>query len=131
MLAQEKRRPDGIDAVAIMTPNDTHYPFAAAALDAGLDVVGDKPVTHDFAQACDLVARARAGGRLFAIAHGYTAYPMTRYARQLVHDGALGPPAARPGRIHPGRHGHEASRTDRRTIASAGFSTRSAAGWRW
>ncbi len=91
MLAQEKLRPDGIDAVAIMTPNDTHYPFAAAALDAGLDVVGDKPVTHDFAQACDLVARTRAGGRLFAIAHGYTAYPMTRHARQLVHDGALGP----------------------------------------
>ena len=53
-------RPDGIDAVAIMTPNDTHYPFAAAALDAGLDVVCDKPVTHDFAQACDLVARRRA-----------------------------------------------------------------------
>ncbi len=42
-----------------MTPNDTHYPFAAAALDAGLDVICDKPVTHDFAQACDLVARAR------------------------------------------------------------------------
>ncbi len=90
MLAAEKRRPDGIDAVAIMTPNDTHYPFAAAALDAGLDVIGDKPVTHDFAQACDLVARARKHGRLFAIAHGYSAYPMTRYARTLVRDGALG-----------------------------------------
>src|SRR5258706_15581830 len=73
-----------------MTPNDTHYPFAAAALDAGLDVIGDKPVTHDFAQACDLVARARKHGRLFAIAHGYSAYPMTRYARTLVRDGALG-----------------------------------------
>ncbi len=90
MLAKEKVRPDGIDAVAIMTPNDTHYPFAAAALDAGLDVIGDKPVTHDFAQACDLVARARKNGRLFAIAHGYSAYPMTRYARTLVRDGALG-----------------------------------------
>ncbi|MFO1324612.1 MAG: Gfo/Idh/MocA family oxidoreductase [Burkholderiales bacterium] len=91
MLAQEKARADGIDAVAIMTPNDTHYPFAAAALDAGLDVVGDKPVTHDFAQACDLVARARGAKRLFAIAHGYTAYPMTRYARHLVRDGTIGP----------------------------------------
>jgi len=90
MLAAEKRRPDGIDAVAIMTPNDTHYPFAAAALDAGLDVVCDKPVTHDFAQACDLVSRTRKNGRLFAVAHGYSAYPMTRYARRLVHDGALG-----------------------------------------
>ena len=90
MLAQEKQRPDGIDAVAIMTPNDTHYPFAAAALDAGLDVIGDKPVTHDFAQACDLVARTQKGNRVFAIAHGYTAYPMTRYARHLVREGTLG-----------------------------------------
>jgi predicted dehydrogenase len=90
MLAKEKARPDGIDAVAIMTPNDTHYAFAAAALDAGLDVIGDKPVTHDFAQACDLVARARRNGRLFAIAHAYSAYPMTRYARTLVRDGTLG-----------------------------------------
>jgi predicted dehydrogenase len=91
MLAQERARPDGIDAVAIMTPNDTHYPFAAAALDAGLDVVGDKPVSHDFAQARDLVARAAKGSRIFAIAHGYSAYPMTRYARHLVREGALGP----------------------------------------
>ena len=90
MLDAEKRRPDGIDTVAIMTPNDTHYPFAAAALDAGLDVVCDKPVTHDYAQACDLVARTHRHGRIFAIAHGYSAYPMIRYARQLVRDGALG-----------------------------------------
>ena len=91
MLRQERLRPDGIDAVAIMTPNDTHYPFAVAALDAGLDVVGDKPVTHDFAQACDLVARTHRGGRIYAVAHAYSAYPMTRYARQLVREGVLGP----------------------------------------
>ncbi len=90
LIEREKARADGIDAVAIMTPNDTHYPFAAAALDAGLDVVCDKPVTHDFAQACDLVARTRKQERLFAIAHGYSAYPMTRYARELVRDGVLG-----------------------------------------
>jgi len=90
MLRREALRPDGIDAVAIMTPNDTHYRFAAAALDAGLDVVGDKPVTHDFREACDLVARTRRGERVFAVAHAYTAYPMTRYARRLVRDGVLG-----------------------------------------
>ena len=91
LLARERARDDGAEAVAIMTPNDTHYPYAAAALDAGLDVVCDKPVTHDFAQACDLVRRARGQQRLFALAHGYSAYPMTRYARQLVRDGVLGP----------------------------------------
>jgi predicted dehydrogenase len=90
LIAAEKSREDGVDAVAIMTPNDTHYPSAAAALDAGLDVLCDKPITHDFAQACDLVARVRSKARLFAIAHGYSAYPMTRHARDLVREGALG-----------------------------------------
>ncbi|MFO1398542.1 MAG: Gfo/Idh/MocA family oxidoreductase [Burkholderiales bacterium] len=91
MLAQEKERDDPIDAVGIMTPNDTHYAFAKAALDAGCDVMCDKPVTHDFAQAADLVARTRATGRLFAIAHGYSGYPMIRHARALVQDGTIGP----------------------------------------
>jgi predicted dehydrogenase len=90
MLARERARDDGADAVAIMTPNDTHYPYAAAALDAGFDVIGDKPVTHDFAQACDLVQRVVAGKRLYAITHGYSAYPMVRYARHLVRTGVLG-----------------------------------------
>ena len=58
MLAKEHERADRIDAVAIMTPNDTHYPYSAAALDAGLDVVCDKPVTYSFDEACDLAARA-------------------------------------------------------------------------
>jgi predicted dehydrogenase len=90
MLARERARDDGVDAVAIMTPNDTHYPFAVAALDAGLDVIADKPVAHDAAQARDLVARTRAAGRLFAVTHGYAAYPMTRLASRLVIAGEIG-----------------------------------------
>ena len=90
LIETERARSDGIEAVAIMTPNDTHYPYAAAALDAGLDVICDKPVTHDLAQARDLAERTRKNARLFAIAHGYSAYPMTRYARSLVRDGTLG-----------------------------------------
>ncbi len=90
MLAAERDREDGIDAVAIMTPNDTHYAFARAALDAGLDVICDKPVTRDHREACDLAVRVRREARIFAIAHGYSAYPMTRYARALVREGALG-----------------------------------------
>lgn len=92
MLKAEAARPDGAEAVAIMSPNDDHYPAAAAALDAGLDVIGDKPVSHDFGQACDLVRRTHERGRLFAVVHGYSAYPMVRYARWLVRDGALGEP---------------------------------------
>jgi len=90
MLAAERGRADGIDGVAIMTPNDTHYAHARAALDAGLDVIADKPVTHDHREALDLLARTRANARLFAVAHGYSAYPMTRYARHLARSGALG-----------------------------------------
>jgi predicted dehydrogenase len=90
MLAAERNRPDRIDGVAIMTPNDTHYPFAIAALDAGLDVIADKPVSHDAAQARDLVTRTRNAGRLFAVTHGYAAYPMTRLASRLVQAGEIG-----------------------------------------
>ena len=90
MLEREAGRADCIDAVAIMTPNDTHYAYSAAALAAGLDVVCDKPVTQTFAEACDLAARVRRGQRVFAVAHAYSAYPMTRYARRLVADGMLG-----------------------------------------
>ena len=90
MFDKEKRRADGIEAVAIMTPNDTHYAYAAAALESGLDVIGDKPVTYDFKEACDLVARTSKHSRLFAIAHAYSAYPMTRYARRLIREGVLG-----------------------------------------
>ena len=90
MLSAEATRADGVDAVAIMSPNHTHHPYAADALDAGLDVLCDKPVTHDHTQALDLVARTRAQGRIFAIAHGYSAYPMTRHARHLVRSGAIG-----------------------------------------
>ncbi len=90
MLAAERARGDGVDAVSIMTPNDTHYAYSHAALDAGFDVICDKPVTLTHAEALDLVARTRGAGRVFAITHGYSAYPMVRYARRLVRDGALG-----------------------------------------
>jgi predicted dehydrogenase len=126
LIAREKTRSDGIDAVAVMTPNDTHYPYAAAALDAGLDVVCDKPVTHDFAQACDLVERTRKHGRLFAIAHGYSAYPMTRYARELVREEALG--ALRLVQVEYIQSGLA---TRRKTTAFAGCSIRTAAGSPW
>ena len=91
MLASEAAREDCIDAVAIMSPNDTHYPHCVAALDAGLDVICDKPVSTTAAEARDLAARAQAKNRVLCVTHGYSAYPMTRYAKQLVADGAIGP----------------------------------------
>lgn len=91
MIAAEKLREDGIDGVAIMSPNDTHYPYSAAALDAGLDVICDKPVSTTAAEARDLAARAQAQNRVFCVTHAYSAYPMTRYMKKLIAEDAIGP----------------------------------------
>ena len=90
MCAKEKDRADGIDAVAIMTPNDVHYSQTVTALDAGLDVICDKPITETLAEAKDLAERIERDNRVYCITHGYGAYPMTRHARTLAHDGTLG-----------------------------------------
>ena len=90
MLDGERGRPDGIDAVAIMTPNDRHYAECTAALAAGLDVICDKPMTNSLAEARDLAAGVRAGGHVFCLTHAYSAYPMIRQARAMVAAGALG-----------------------------------------
>jgi predicted dehydrogenase len=91
MIAAEKLREDGIDAVAIMSPNDTHYPYCVAALDAGLDVICDKPVSTTAAEARDLAARAQALNRVLCVTHAYSAYPMTRYMKKLIAEDAIGP----------------------------------------
>src|SRR5688572_3299905 len=62
LLAREAERPDGIDVLAIMTPNDLHYPVAREALARGLDVICDKPLTTKLEDALDLVKRVRASG---------------------------------------------------------------------
>ena len=90
LCATERTRRDPIDAVAIMTPNDVHYAQSATAVDAGFDVMCDKPITITSAEARDLAQRIEQGNRVYCITHGYSAYPMTRYARQLVADGTLG-----------------------------------------
>lgn len=90
MLAVERERADGIEAVAIMTPNDRHYAECTAALAAGLDVICDKPMTNTRAEAQDLARRVRAGGHVFCLTHAYSGYPMIRQARALVAAGAIG-----------------------------------------
>ncbi|HEX5080076.1 MAG TPA: Gfo/Idh/MocA family oxidoreductase [Geminicoccaceae bacterium] len=90
LIAAEKARPDGIDALAIMTPNGLHYAAARDALAHGLDVICDKPMTTTVADALDLVRRVREGGRVFCVTYNYSAYPMVRQARAMVQDGTLG-----------------------------------------
>ena len=90
LLAKEAERPDGIDVIAIMTPNDAHYPAARDALARGLDVICDKPLTTSLEGALDLVRRVEASGLVFCLTHNYTGYPMVRHARAMVRSGALG-----------------------------------------
>jgi predicted dehydrogenase len=91
MMAQaEAARVDGIEAVAIVTPNHMHAPVAQAFLKAGIHVICDKPVTTTSRDAKKLAALARKHGRVFAVAHNYTGYPMVRHARQMVAEGKLG-----------------------------------------
>jgi predicted dehydrogenase len=80
----------GIEAVAIVTPNDQHAPAAEAFLEAGIHVICDKPVTTTLAQAQHLRELARARGLVLAVTYNYSGYPMVRHARQLVREGALG-----------------------------------------
>jgi predicted dehydrogenase len=90
MAAAEAARADGIDVVAIVTPNHLHAPIATAFLNAGIDVICDKPITTTLADALALVQLVKTTGRLFALTHNYSGYPMVRQARAMVAAGELG-----------------------------------------
>ncbi|MDP2696541.1 Gfo/Idh/MocA family protein [Thalassospira sp.] len=90
MAKREAARPDGMDVCAIVTPNHLHFPAAMAMLDAGIHVICDKPLCLDLAEAEKLAAKVAQTGLLFALTHNYTAYPMVREARDMVHGGKLG-----------------------------------------
>ena len=90
MARAEAAREDGIEAVAIVTPNHLHAPVAEAFLKAGVHVICDKPVTTTLKQAHRLQSLAAKHGRIFAVTHNYTGYPMVRHARQMVQQGELG-----------------------------------------
>lgn len=90
MARKEKRRKDGIDAVAIVTPNHVHFEAAAAFLKAGIHVICDKPLTTTLKDAKKLADLVEKSGKVFVLTHNYTGYPMVRQARQMVADGVLG-----------------------------------------
>src|SRR5262245_39098256 len=90
MAAVESKRPDGIEAVAIVTPNHMHAPVAKAFLQAGIHVICDKPLTATLDEAKALAELTRKSGRVFAVTYNYTGYPMVRQARAMVADGTLG-----------------------------------------
>ena len=90
MAKREARRKDGIEAVAIVTPNHVHYPAAREFLKRGIHVICDKPLTSTLADAKKLVAAAEKSDALFVLTHNYTGYPMVRQARAMVAAGVIG-----------------------------------------
>lgn len=90
MAREEKQRPDGIDVVAIVTPNHMHFPVAKAFIEQGIDVICDKPVTTSLEEAVALQQLVREHDAYFALTHNYTAYPMVRQAREMVQSGQIG-----------------------------------------
>ncbi len=90
MALREGKREDGIDAVAIVTPNHAHASAAEAFLKAGIHVICDKPLTTTRQEADRLARLARESGLIFAVTHNYTGYPLVRQARSMITEGMLG-----------------------------------------
>ena len=90
MARLEAARPDGIDAVAIVTPNYLHAAVAAAFLNAGIHVICDKPLAISTAEGEALAALACERNLVFALTHTYSGYPMVRHARAMVAAGEIG-----------------------------------------
>ena len=90
MAGREARRKDGIEAVAIVTPNHMHAAPAIEFLKRGIHVICDKPLTATMAEAKKLAAAADKADALFILTHNYTGYPLVRQARAMIARGDLG-----------------------------------------
>ena len=92
MIAGEQALPESerIDFVTVCTPNRWHFPIAKAFLEGGFHVICEKPVAMSSAEALELKKILLKSGKLFALMHNYTGYPMVKQARKIVADGVLG-----------------------------------------
>jgi predicted dehydrogenase len=90
MLRGERDRPDRIDLVTVATPNSTHYEITKAFLEAGINVLCEKPMTMTVPEAEDIVATAERTGSICAVNYGYSGYALVRHMRAMVARGDLG-----------------------------------------
>jgi predicted dehydrogenase len=92
LIAAELKLPadQRIDFMSVATPNHTHFEIAKAAVEAGFNVICDKPMTFDLRQAEQLAAAVDQSGVVFAVSHNYTGYPLVRQAREMALSGELG-----------------------------------------
>lgn len=92
LIARENELPSDqrMEAVAVLTPNFLHFPMAKQLLEAGYHVICEKPLTTTYEEAKTLADVYKRSGKVFAVTHTYTGYPMVREMRELVAEGALG-----------------------------------------
>lgn len=92
LIEQELKLPadQRIDFISIATPNHTHFPIAKAAIEAGFNVICDKPLTFNLAEAEELSKLVANSNVVFAVTHNYTGYPLVRHARAMIAAGELG-----------------------------------------
>ena len=90
MIDAERKCPDGIDFVVIVTPNHLHLPIALAALEAGIPAMSDKPATASYEEAVKLKAAIAEAGLPYGLTHTYAGYAMVREARAICAAGKLG-----------------------------------------
>ena len=90
MAEAEKLRDDGIDAVAIVTPNNVHADPAITFLKAGIHVICDKPLASNIEEAESIEDTLNKSGKLLMVTHNYTGYPLIRQAKEMVGQGELG-----------------------------------------
>jgi predicted dehydrogenase len=90
MAAAEARRDDRIDAIVIVTPTASHYEIVKVFLEAGINVICDKPLCLSLAQARELKTLAEKGGLILCLTHNYSGYAMVRHAGRMIRDGRLG-----------------------------------------
>ena len=90
MVAKEPKLDEGIEVVAIVTPNHLHYPIAKEFLLAGIHVICDKPMTINTREANELIEIAKTSNLMLAVTYNYSGYPMIRHARKMIELGELG-----------------------------------------
>ncbi len=90
MAREEAKRSDCIDFVSIATPNNTHFPIAKEFLNAGINVVCEKPLAIEEAEAAELSMLAKDKGLLFAVTYTYSGYAMVKHAREMIKRGDIG-----------------------------------------
>ncbi|MEM7445336.1 MAG: Gfo/Idh/MocA family oxidoreductase [Pseudomonadota bacterium] len=90
MAKAEAQRSDGVDAVMVTTPNHVHYEVSKAFLEAGIDVLCDKPLTNVLSEAIELVRLTGETGQVFGVCYVMSCFPMVRQARKIVSDGGIG-----------------------------------------